>query len=211
MISQTDRIYEYCEKYSSPQDEALASLERETYVKALSPGMLSGHIQGNFLTMISRMIHPEYILEIGTFTGYSAICLAKGLQDGGKLITIDISKEYNYLVEKYIKSSGFEDRIQVLIGDAKTIIPELDGQIDLVFIDADKEAYISYFDMVKAKMKPGGIILADNVLWKGKVFDDSMDKKTKALHDFNVKIAADPDVDNLILPLRDGINMIIIK
>jgi caffeoyl-CoA O-methyltransferase len=211
MIPQNEKLYEYCEKYSSQQDESLASLERETHLKALSPGMLSGHLQGNFLTMISQMIRPEYILEIGTYTGYSAICLAKGLNDGGKLITIDISMEYNYLVEKYIKSSGFEDRIQVFTGDAKTIIPELDDQIDLVFIDADKEAYISYYDMVKTKMKPGGIILADNVLWKGKVLDSTMDKKTKALHDFNEKIAADPDVYNLMLPLRDGINMIYMK
>jgi predicted O-methyltransferase YrrM len=208
MISTTERLYEYCENHSTAEDRALATLNRETHIKTLAPNMLSGHLQGNLLTMISMMMQPGLILEIGTFTGYSAICLAKGLKQGGRLISIDISEDYRHMAEKAIREAGLENCIELITADAKKIIHDIHEKIDLVFIDADKEAYLKYYHMVKPKIRPGGVIIADNVLWKGKVLDTDMDKKTRALHEFNVHIRQDPDVFSLILPVRDGLNIV---
>ncbi|MBK9152577.1 MAG: O-methyltransferase [Saprospiraceae bacterium] len=211
MISTTEQLYEYCETHSTAEDRVLAILNRETHIKTLAPNMLSGHLQGNLLTMVSMMMQPGLILEIGTFTGYSAICLAKGLRQGGRLISIDISEDYRHMAEKAICEAGLETCIELITADAKKIIHDIQEKIDLVFIDADKEAYLEYYHMVKPKMRPGGVIIADNVLWKGKVLDADMDKKTRALHEFNAHIRQDQDVFSLILPIRDGLNIVMIR
>jgi len=208
MLENNDKIYAYCEMHSGPTDILLNELERETYLKTLAPGMLSGVIQGKILSLISKMTAPKFILEIGTFTGYSAICLAQGLKEEGQLITIDITSEYSYLSDKYFEKSGLKNKIKTMIGDARKIIPTLTYQWDLVFIDADKESYSHYFDLIIDNMGSGALILADNILWKGKVTEEVKDKKTKALDDFNKKILSDPRVENVILPIRDGLNVI---
>lgn len=211
MISTTEQLYEYCEKHSTAEDRVLAILNRETHIKTLAPNMLSGHLQGNLLSMISMMMQPGLILEIGTFTGYSAICLAKGLRQDGRLISIDISEDYRHMAEKAICEAGLENRIELITADAKKTIHDIHEKIDLVFIDADKEAYLEYYKMVKPKMRPGGVIIADNVLWKGKVLDADMDKKTRALHEFNAHVRQDQEVFSLILPVRDGLNIVMIR
>jgi caffeoyl-CoA O-methyltransferase len=203
----TDLI-RYCEQNSTQQDESLQKIERTTHLQTLSPRMLSGHLQGLILTMISQMIRPKTILEIGTFTGYSAICLAKGLEKNGNLITIEYDVENAHLAKKMIDATPFRDQIELVTGDAKVIIPDLDYVFDLVFIDADKDAYSLYYDLVIDKCRSGSIILADNVLWSGKVLDPNPDKKTASLIAFNKKIAQDHRVENVILPIRDGINLI---
>jgi predicted O-methyltransferase YrrM len=169
--------------------------------------MLSGHLQGRFLSMISALVKPKSILEIGTYTGYSALCLAEGLAEGGKLITIDVNPELEDLVNHFVKEAGFENKIQMIIGDAYQIIRTLPQTFDLVFIDADKASYSKYFDLVIEKVPSGGIILADNVLWSGKVVDEkslAKDKDTQLIDAFNKKVQADPRVDAVLLPLRDG-------
>jgi caffeoyl-CoA O-methyltransferase len=201
-------INEYCEQHSTPQDEILRQIERATHLETLSPRMLSGHMQGMLLTLISKMITPKVILEIGTFTGYSAVCLAKGLQSGGKLISIEYNEENAHLAKRLIDETIFKEQIDLRQGDAKEIIPTLDYTFDLVFIDADKDAYSLYYDLVIDKCRSGSIILADNVLWSGKVLDAKPDKKTASLMAFNEKIAQDSRVENVILPIRDGINLI---
>ncbi len=201
-------INEYCEQHSTPQDEILRQIERATHLETLSPRMLSGHMQGMLLTLISKMIAPKVILEIGTFTGYSAVCLAKGLQSGGKLITIEYNEENAYLAKRLIDETIFKEQIDLILGDAKEIIPTIDSTFDLVFIDADKDAYSLYYDLVIDKCRSGSIILADNILWSGKVLDAKPDKKTASLMAFNEKIAQDSRVENVILPIRDGINLI---
>ena len=203
----SEAIEQYCMTYTSPETPALAALNRETHSKVLMPQMLSGHLQGRFLTMISQMIHPRYILEIGTFTGYSAICLAKGLQENGKLITIDINEELKPMAMRYAELDGIQDKIEFLTGNALDIIPQRTEMFDLVFIDADKQNYAKYFDLVIGKVRTGGWILADNVLWSGKVLEQEKDKDTLALDGYNKKIASDPRVENMILPLRDGISI----
>lgn len=198
----------YCEQNSTSHDEILQKIERTTHLQTLSPRMLSGHLQGLILTMISKMISPRIVLEIGTFTGYSAICLAKGLQEGGKLITIEYDAESAHLAKTMIDDTIYKDQIDLKVGDAKVIIPTLDDVFDLVFIDADKDAYGLYYDLVIEKCRSGSIILADNVLWSGKVLNHNPDKKTASLIAFNKKIAQDHRVENVILPIRDGINLI---
>lgn len=200
-------IEKYIMEYSSAETKNLADLNRETFVKAMMPQMLSGQVQGKFLEFISRMINPEYILEIGTYTGYSAICLAKGLRSAGKLITIDINEELTPMVKKYITLEKLEDKIEVLTGNAIQIIPTLTQQFDLVFIDADKNNYANYFDLVIEKVRPGGWILADNVLWSGKIISQNMDKDTLAIDSYNKKIQQDPRVENVIISIRDGISI----
>ena len=204
-------LYNYAEKNSSPQEDILSKIERETHLKTLAPRMLSGHIQGQLLTLISKLKHPKYILEIGTFTGYSAVCLAKGLQPSGKVMSVEYNPEYAEMAHSLIGGSEYEEKIEIITGDAKVLIPQLQQSFDLVFIDADKESYNQYFDMVLPKCNSGAVIIADNVLWSGKVLETEMDKKTKALHDFNLKIRQDPRVDNFILAFRDGLNFIIKK
>ena len=201
-------INEYCELNSTSQDELLNQIERATHLETLAPRMLSGSMQGMLLTLISKMLSPTVILEIGTFTGYSAICLAKGLRAGGRLITIEYNEESAHIAHRFIAESPYSQHISLIHGDAKLIIPTLDLEFDLVFIDADKDAYGLYYDMVIDRCKSGSIILADNVLWSGKVLDAEPDRKTAALIAFNEKIALDDRVENVILPIRDGINLI---
>jgi caffeoyl-CoA O-methyltransferase len=203
-----ESIQRYAEQHTSPESELLRKINRDTHAKVTMPRMLSGHLQGRFLAMISQMIRPHRILEIGTYTGYSALCLAEGLPPGGTLVTIDINEELEDKVRTYFEESGLADRIDYRIGDAATIIPSLGGQFDLVFIDADKENYSRYFDLVIDHVREGGIILADNVLWSGKVLQEKPDKDTRAIIAFNRKIQEDRRVENILLPIRDGILMI---
>ncbi|MBC7884185.1 MAG: class I SAM-dependent methyltransferase [Saprospiraceae bacterium] len=208
MLDILPAINEYCVNHSSSFDKILSEIEKTTYQKTTSPHMLSGQLQGSLLSMISKMKSPEYILEIGTFTGYSAICLVQGLKSSGKLVTIDNNPETNYIADAFFKKHHQNGKIELMEGDAKKIIPTLNYVFDLVFIDADKESYMDYFDLVIDKCNNGALILADNVLWSGKIIDENKDKKTKLLDDFNKKIHADARVENIILPIRDGINLI---
>lgn len=201
-------LQQYAERHTSPENALLEKINRETHASVLMPRMLSGHLQGRVLAMISRLIRPRAILEIGTFTGYSALCLAEGLTDDGTLITIDKNEELEDRVRNYFKESGMSKRIDYRIGDATQIIPTLEMTFDLVFIDADKENYSNYYDMVIDKLNLKGIILADNVLWSGKVLDENPDKDTRAIIAFNKKVTDDPRVENVLLPIRDGIMMI---
>ncbi len=201
-------IIQYAEQHTSAENELLKKINRHTHANVMMPRMLSGHLQGRILSMISHMLKPKAILEIGTYTGYSAICLAEGLSDNGKLITIDINEELEDNVRTYFKDSGLGHKIDFRIGNATTIIPQLKESFDLVFIDADKENYSRYFDLVINSVNLGGIILADNVLWSGKVLDAKPDKDTRAIQDFNRKVADDRRVETVLLPVRDGIMMI---
>lgn len=203
-------ISAYAEAYTSPESPLLQRLTRETYAKILYPRMLSGHFQGRLLAMLSRMIRPKKILEIGTFTGYSALCLAEGLAEGGTLTTLDANEELETFTRGFFAESGLADRIDYRIGDAMELLPNLPGPFDLVFIDADKLAYSAYFDLIFDKITPGGFLIADNVLWSGKVVEttERPDKDTQALLDFNAKIQADPRVENLLLPVRDGLMVV---
>jgi caffeoyl-CoA O-methyltransferase len=200
-------LLEYAEKHTSEETTLLKKINRDTYAQIMHPRMLSGHLQGRVLSMVSCMLKPRRILEIGTYTGYSAICLAEGLQKTGKLITIDINEELYERVSGYFDEAGLADSIDYRIGDATAILPGLDGNFDLVFIDADKENYARYFDLVIDRVNLNGIILADNVLWSGKVLDDKPDKDTMAIIEFNAKVQADPRVENVLLPVRDGMMM----
>ncbi len=197
----------YAEAHTSPESDLLKRINRETYADVLMPRMLSGHLQGRLLSMISCMIRPSTILEIGTYTGYSAICLAEGLRDGGKIITLDINEELESRVRKFFMEWKQPEVIDYRIGDARKIIPTLQGPFDLVWIDADKENYATYFDLVIDKVAAGGFILADNVLWSGKVLDEKPDKDTRAIQAFNKKIQDDSRVENVLVPVRDGIMM----
>ncbi|HXH18372.1 MAG TPA: O-methyltransferase [Chitinophagales bacterium] len=203
-----ESIIRYCEAFSKPEEKVLAELERETWLKAMYPQMLSGHLQGKFLSMVSAMIQPEAVLELGTFTGYSAICLAAGLREGGVLHTIEADEELEELIRKYIRKSGMEKKIVLHIGKAETLIPKLNRQFDLVFIDADKTAYPEYYKLVFSKVKKGGYILADNALWSGKVLEEKKDEETRGIHKFNRMVTDDKRVDNVLLPLRDGVMMV---
>ena len=200
-------IEDYALKNSDAEIEVLQKLNRETHVRMTMPQMLSGHMQGLMLQMFSKMIRPKNILEIGTFTGYSAICLAQGLQEGGLLHTIDVNEEFKPMILRYIKLAGLEGKIRLHIGPAVNILPTLKEEFDLVFIDADKENYSAYYDLVFHRVKQGGYIIADNVLWSGKVLNSAMkmDFETKSLLEYSRKINADPRVENVILPLRDGL------
>ena len=200
-------IQEYAERHTSAESDLLKSINRETHSRVLMPRMLSGHLQGRILSMISCMLKPKSILEIGTYTGYSALCLSEGLQSGGKLITIDINEELEEDVRKYFFNAGLSEKIDYRIGNALQVIPTLNAKFDLVFIDADKESYAQYFDLVIDSVNLNGIILADNVLWSGKVLDAKPDKDTKAIIDFNVKVHNDKRIENVLLPVRDGIMM----
>lgn len=200
-----ESIQYYAEQHSSSESDLLKKIDRDTHAKVLMPRMLSGHLQGRVLSMISHMIRPQRILEIGTYTGYSAVSLAEGLQDGGKLITIDINEELEDRVRDYFAASSYGNKIDYKIGNAVEVIPALNETFDLVFIDADKERYSVYFDLVIDKVRNGGFILADNVLWSGKVLDKKPDKDTRAILEFNTKIQDDPRVENVLLPIRDGI------
>ncbi len=200
-------INNYIENYTSAEDPVLAKLNRETNLKAALPVMLSGHLQGAVLQAFSQMLRPRRILEIGTYTGYSAICLAKGLAEDGHLHTIDINEELQDMCFHYICEAGLEGRITQHIGKAEKIIPELDEVFDLVFIDADKINYGRYFDQVFSKVRIGGFILADNVLYDGEVVlpPEQQSKNAKAIHAYNEKLRNDPRIEHVLLPIRDGI------
>jgi caffeoyl-CoA O-methyltransferase len=199
-------LQQYAEQSTSHESELLKKIERETHLSVLKPRMLSGHLQGRFLSIISKMIKPKVILEIGTYTGYATLCLAEGLANEGKLITLDINEELEERVCGYFKQSKIAG-IEYIIGNAIQIIPQLNQRFDLVFIDADKENYANYFDLVIDKVNTGGFILADNVLWSGKVLNEKPDKDTRAILQFNKKIQDDPRVENVLLPIRDGITV----
>ncbi|MBS1557411.1 MAG: class I SAM-dependent methyltransferase [Bacteroidetes bacterium] len=201
-------LQQYIEQHTSEESALLKKINRDTQANVLKPRMLSGHVQGRFLSFISKLLQPKRILEIGTYTGYSAVCLAEGLAAGGQLITMDINEELETKVRAHFKEAGATDKIDYRIGDARKMIPLLNDEFDLVFIDADKENYSLYFDLVIDKVKPGGLILADNVLWSGKIIASKPDKDTQAIIDFNRKIQEDARVENLLLSLRDGIMMI---
>lgn len=210
MLKFDQEITDYIHKYTTPEDKILQDLYRETHVKILYPRMLAGHLQGKILEMISKMIYPENILEIGTYTGYSAICLAKGLSKDGKVHTIERNDELMDISRKYFKKAGFESRIIQYTGDAKAIIPQLNLLFELVYIDSDKDEYLDIYHQIFDKVPPGGYILADNVLWEGKVFKKhkSDDKETRGIIEFNNFIKNDERVENTILPLRDGLMII---
>jgi caffeoyl-CoA O-methyltransferase len=196
----------YVEEHTSPETDLLKRLNRETNAKVMMPRMISGHLQGRVLSMFSHMIRPLSILEIGTYTGYSAICLAEGLQPEGKLYTIDINEELEAMVRKYFAEAGVEAKIEYIIGNALEVIPTLNTAFDLVFIDADKANNAAYYDMVFDRVNPGGYIIIDNVLWSGKVLNQTkVDKDTANMIGFNRKVHEDPRVENVLLPIRDGL------
>jgi caffeoyl-CoA O-methyltransferase len=205
-----EKLLTYSEKHSDDESVLLQELNRETYAKVLAPRMLSGHLQGRCLAMLSNMIEPQNILEIGTYTGYSAICLSEGLQAHGKLLTIDINDELSEMVHAYFDKAGLMNKLEHITGDALKIIPELKINFDLVFIDADKENYCNYYDLVFDKLNPGGYIIADNVLWSGHVIEheSTWDHETKCIHAFNEKVKNDPRVSRVLLPIRDGLLVI---
>lgn len=199
-------IEEYARQHTEPENDLLKELVRETHAMVLQPRMLSGHLQGRFLSFIAKVYQPSLILEIGTYTGYSALCLAEGLNPTGRLITVDVNEELESFTRSFFNRSAYRDQIDYRIADAAVEIPTLDGPIDLVFIDADKRNYALYFDLVISKMRSGGLILVDNVLWSGKIIEETAkDKSTEALRDFNTKVANDPRVEPLLLPIRDGL------
>jgi caffeoyl-CoA O-methyltransferase len=201
----------YCDLHTSAEDALLKKIVRETQAKVLMPRMISGQLQGKMLELFAKMLRPKTILEIGTYTGYSGICLARGLRPDGKLITLDINDELETMVRGFFEESGLAAQIDYRLGNAREIIPSLEGPFDLVFIDADKFYYSDYYDLVIDKVPSGGIILADNVLWSGKILvaeGQKIDKDTKALLDFNKKVQEDPRVENVLLPIRDGVLMI---
>ena len=206
-----NKIEDYIRKNSSKEPEILKDLNKETYLKVLNPRMLSGHIQGRFLSIITKLIKPKKILEIGTYTGYSAICMAEGLIEKGIIHTIDINEELVSIQNKYFAKSKCNNSIMQHVGDARSIIKNINEKFDLVFLDADKENYIEYYELVIEKVKKGGLIIADNVLWTGKVVEPKKDddELTQYLIDFNKMINEDDRVENIILPLRDGLNVIL--
>jgi caffeoyl-CoA O-methyltransferase len=198
-------LAKYIEQHTDEEPTLLKELNRETQLKVLMPRMISGHFQGRVISMLTKMIKPKNILEIGTYTGYSALCFAEGLVEGGKLITIDINEEIEDLVRSYINKSAFKNIIDYRIGDAADLIPSLTEKFDIVFIDADKENYSTYYDLVFDKVNQGGYIIADNVLWSGKVVGSKIDKDTRAILEFNKKVQDDIRVENVLFPIRDGL------
>jgi caffeoyl-CoA O-methyltransferase len=201
----SQEIIDYAEKVTSDESSVLRELREHCYANFDDRSMLSGFVQGRLLSMFSYMIRPRVVLEIGTYLGYSAMCFAEGLADGGKVITLDIQEDTNRVARSFVEKSEFADRIEFHLGFAADIIPTLDETFDLVFIDADKPNYSNYYDLVFDKVAKGGFIIADNVLWSGKVLDDNKDENTQALHDYNQKILADARVENILLPVRDGL------
>ncbi len=203
-------LEEYISNHSTPENDILASITRETHLHVLNPHMLSGHVQGRVLSMISFMLCPKRILELGTFTGYSALCLAEGLAEGGKVVTIEHNDELEETIRRNLSRSSLADRIDLRIGDCKLVIGDLEGPFDLVFMDADKREYCVYLDLIYPLVPVGGFILADNTLWDGHIIDPAYDKdkQTLGLRAFNDKVAADERFEQVILPLRDGLTII---
>ena len=195
----------YISNHTNKESDLLSKLNRETWAKVLMPRMLSGHIQGQVLSLFSNITNPTNIIEIGTYTGYSALCLAEGLKADGELHTIDINEEHTMVAEKYFNKSKFSKNINQHIGNAIDIIPKINKKFQLAFIDADKENYSNYFDLLIDKIDINGIIIADNVLWSGKVTKSTMDKETRELDSYNKKVNSDPRVENVLLSVRDGL------
>ncbi len=210
LIPNTPELHAYLTAHTTPELPVLAALRRETHLKVPMPQMLSGHLQGQLLQLISQMIRPQKILEVGTYTGYSAICLCAGLAENGVLHTIDINEELQEMQQRYFAEANLQEKIKVHIGNAADIIPDLNETFDLVFIDADKQGYARYYDLIIDKVRLGGIILADNALQEGKVLLPEKNANVQAIDLFNKKVQDDPRVQNLLLPLRDGI-MIAVK
>lgn len=205
----SEELEDYVERHSENEPELLAALNRETHLKILSPRMLSGHFQGRVLSMLSKLIRPKNILEIGTYTGYSALCLCEGMQDDGVIHTIDIKDELVGFQRKYFDLSPWGKQIVQHLGPATEIIPTMTDTFDLVFIDADKENYQNYYELILPKMNRGGVILSDNVLWSGKVLEPAKDndRSTKALMAYNEHLKNDPRVETVLLPIRDGLTV----
>lgn len=208
-----EKIDDYVVNHSQKEPELLQQLNKETWQKVLNPRMLSGGFQGRILAMISKLIQPKTILEIGTYTGYSALCLAEGLQQNGTLFTIDKNEELEDFARKYFEQSPYNSQIKQLVGNALNIIPTLNEKFDLVFIDADKSNYNTYFKMIIGKMNSGGVILSDNVLWSGKVVEeiDPNDKDTQALLEYNEMLNNDDSIETILLPIRDGLSISRVK
>ena len=202
-----DLLQAYCNAHTSPISKTLYELERETHLKTLAPQMISGPYQGQLLRFISMMVKPECVLEIGTFTGYGAICLSAGLQDEGKLHTIEVNEEMEYLIRKYLEKASLTEKVELHIGDARDLIPTLEASFDLVFIDAGKKDYSLYYELILDKLRPGGLILADNVLWSKKVLYPSKDEDTELIKAFNKMVQEDERVENILLPIRDGLTI----
>jgi predicted O-methyltransferase YrrM len=202
-----ENISQFTEAHSQKESEVLYELNRQTHLKMTLPRMLSGHLQGRVLSMLSKIHQPKKVLEIGTFTGYAALCMAEGLAEGGKVLTLDKNEELESMVHEYIDKAGYQDKIEFRVGNAMEIIPELDNDWDMVFIDADKENYLNYYKLVIDKVRPGGLILADNVLWSGKVTEDyeSLDEETRVLVDYCKYTHEDDRVENVLFPIRDGL------
>ena len=204
----TDELMKYAEDNTSGESKVLAELRAECYLKYADAAMLSGFFQGRVLSMLSHMIRPKVILEIGTYLGYSALCLAEGLAEDGKLITIDVNEETNKVAKSYAARTEYATRIEFVLSSALEFIPTMTESLDLVFIDADKPNYSNYFDLVIDRLSEGGFIIADNVLWSGKVLSDVKDEDTRALYEFSQKVMADERVENVLLPIRDGLMVI---
>lgn len=206
----TEELEEYCEAHSTPESDLLYRLNRETNLKCIKPRMISGHLQGRLLSFISQMMRPKRILEIGTYTGYATLCLAEGLADDGRIDTIEVDEELEEMIRRYFSQSAYNEKITLHIGDALQVLKQLDATWDLVFMDAEKDDYIAYYELVLPRLRQGGIILADNVLWSGKVVQEvkTGDKETRALMKFNDYILEDKRVKNFLLPFRDGIMVI---
>ena len=205
----SEQLEDYVADHSANEPEILQQLNKETHQKILQPRMLSGHFQGRVLSMLSKIINPKHILELGTYTGYATLCLAEGMQENGTVDTIDINEELEEIQEKYFNLSDYKGQIIQHIGDATEIIPTLNKKFDLVFIDADKENYINYWNLIVPMMNKGGIILSDNVLWSGKVLEEvkKNDKSTPILLEYNKLVNEDPRVETVLLPIRDGLTV----
>jgi len=204
------KIEAYIETHTTPEIEILKELNRQTHLRTFYPRMLSGHIQGKFLEMVCQMMQPKKVLEIGTFTGYSAIAMALGLPDDALIFTIEVNEEMATFIDEFLAKSGMENKIRLVMGNALEIIPTIDDTFDLVFIDADKEQYVDYYKLAKDKLRPGGFIIADNVIWSGKVLEKSSktDKETQGIVAFNEYVKNDPEVEQVILSIRDGLLLI---
>ncbi|MBD3627332.1 MULTISPECIES: O-methyltransferase [Cyclobacterium] len=201
-------LFTYCLQHSAQEDDLLGHISRQTHLKVLKPRMLSGPLQGKLLEMLVKLSGAKRVLEIGTFTGYATICMGRGLGKEGKIVTMDINEELETMVRDFFSRSGMASKIDYRIGNALELIPEMDQAFDFVFIDADKRNYVNYYDLVVQDMEPGGLILADNILWSGKVLAQNrkkLDRDTAAILAFNKRVQEDPRVENVVLPIRDGI------
>jgi O-methyltransferase family protein len=209
----SEDLERYAEQHSEQEPPLLTALTRETHLRILQPRMLSGHLQGRFLSLLSRLLAPTYIVEIGTFTGYATLCLAEGLMPSGHLHTIEANEEYEEIQNKYFGQSPYREQIIQHFAPALEVLPTLPDGIDMVFIDADKKNYLNYFEVVLPKMRPGGVILSDNVLWSGKVVEPvkDNDKHTQILMEYNKRLATDPRLETVLLPIRDGLTLSIVK